>query len=192
MRSNHISVAGTMAGVVVFALTVLPAARALSPIKITVTESGKTDYAVKQTSEKAKKVGPTFKSARFLAISLRDVSGKKQAGLSVRHYIFATDVAANETVIAGKGEQTTELSAMGFVDLETKTVRLSYQPDHAKASKKHSQQVDAEGLKYRGYVVQVWQAGKLVAEAADPPELRAQVGTAREVTRQKSKKSSSK
>ncbi len=160
-------------------------------VHVTVTESGKADY-MKRITKKNK--DPEIKSARFLAIAVRDGGGHARNGLVVRHYIFATDMAQNETVIVAKGEDTVTLPALGTVEIETKPVRLSYSPEHSVASKKKSTQVDDAGLKYLGYAVQVFEAAELVGESYDPLALKSQINTAnfeKPVTKKKSSKKSS-
>lgn len=157
-------------------------------VVLTVTESGKTDYA-KKITKKSKE--PEIKSARFLAIAVRDGAGRAREGLVVRHYIFATDMEKNETVIVSKGEQTVSVAALGTTEIETKPVRLSYSPEHSVGSRKQSTQVDDTGFKYLGYAVQVYEAGELVAESYDPLVLKSQVNTAR-VEKPGAKKKSSK
>lgn len=139
------------------ATTLFPAAARAetSPVRLTVKQESKSDNK-----------GFTKTQFRTLKITLVN-TGPDSLPLRVKYAFFGRAADSRDTIIVDHSDVTTQLQPKSDQTLTTKTQSAKFIEDHFENKKK----VEASGQKFTGYGVKVWQDGKVIAEACDPPSM---------------------
>jgi hypothetical protein len=91
----------------------------------------------------------------------------------VRWTIYGKNLPANDLATVATDQFSLSLAADGTQAVTTKRATMTHTPDHilSHGKKREGGKVAAQGAKYLGYVVQVFDGEKLVGEKSDPPGL---------------------
>lgn len=136
------------------------------PVSIKVTAKGKAAHkASGSTSEQ-------HTDEKLLEIVLQNSTGKPYGDLTVKYQLFAVDLKSKAISVLRAGEKKVELAPAATVTVESESASATYTPEHSRRSGRRSTQVPAEGQKFKGYGVQVFQGDTLLAEVFNPPTMK--------------------
>ncbi len=117
----------------------------------------------------------TTTQTKSLQVTLVNPSQQTLADLTVAYYLFARDVQEKEIVLVKKGQKTVTVKPLGKEIVKTDETVLVSQNSHSRTVGGRTETTPASGQKFYGYGVQVLAGQKLLAEAFDPPELKASI-----------------
>ncbi len=144
------------------ACLVSTAAAQLSPIRLRVEQTSKSDT----TSYKSVQ-------ARSLAIHLTN-SSPQPADVIVKWAVLGRDIKSKDIVTVEQGEMKSSMKASGGEKLQTPFAQAAAEEART-GSKGKSEDI---GTKIIGHGVQVWQGEKLIAETYEPTSIKASFGKA--------------
>ena len=127
-----------------------------SPVRISVQQESKSD------NQKDKKV-----QSRTLKITLTN-SGADSLPLRVKYAFFGHGAKGHDTIVIDHSDITTQLQPKSDQTLTTKTQTATFTEAHMDKKTK----VEASGQRFIGWGVKVYQDGKVISEACDPPSLQ--------------------
>ena len=127
-----------------------------SPVRISVQQESKSD------NQKDKKV-----QSRTLKITLTN-SGPDSLPLRVKYAFFGHGAKGHDTIVIDHSDITTQLQPKSDQTLTTKTQTATFVEAHMDKKTK----VEASGQRFSGWGVKVYQDGKVISEACDPPSLQ--------------------
>jgi hypothetical protein len=159
----------TLAATFVFLGHLVTAGAQVSPVTVRV------EQVAKSESEKFSRT-----QKRSLKIAVTNASPEDKS-LKVKFYFFGKDSGENDLLLLEKGERAATVPARQTVTIETPTVSRRAVEEHyagksgGQGGARRGKKVEASGQRIVGHGVQVFEAGKLVAEYFTQPEFKAKV-----------------
>jgi hypothetical protein len=91
--------------------------------------------------------------------------------VKVKWYIFVKSVGSSDSAILLQGEENSTIPALGVAKVESKTASVTFKP----AYQNKKERVKAEGEKFDGYGVQVYEGEALIGQVFNPEGNKAKV-----------------
>jgi hypothetical protein len=153
-----------------------------SPIRMRVDVVSDREFEKSKSSDKSKTAGSQrtgVTATHSLEISLRNLSQKDYASVTVKYWLFARDYDRDTVVLAVSGETTVDLAALSSQTVTTRQAKLSLKEkggDKKKDSKVvRSRSGNLSGRKFHGFGVQVLDGTAVLAQEFSPPDLKDEV-----------------
>lgn len=156
----------------------LQAVAQISPIRIKVDVTGRMNIDRKKPPKKGGVIPKsTVIEEKQLEITLANGTPNDYKGLTVKYYIFVSDVGSREILIEAMGKRDVDLPGLGSAKVKSEQISATRTEQYQKKSQGQVVTVPPEGRKFKGYGVQVFTGDKLLSEYFEPSELKGKIGS---------------